>query len=158
METNNNLVTIPECVKYVDDVVTSQAVKFAFLSDAPFLVKVISNNGYCACKDTVYVPQDHFTLASSKNTQDRTVATAKLLPWIMALKDGHLTSVWNTWKFLRNYRLLAKYFIYEYAFLKTSESPYSELILAGFVSTRKTFFGRRLPPETVLQHIKTFLV
>ena len=153
----SNLVAIPECINYVNTVVDTGKIKFSFLSDAPLLIKIISNGGYCACGDTVYVPQEHFQLVTSKNEADRTIATAKLLPWIMAIKDGRLTSVWKTWLFLKNYKSLARYFMYEYGFLKFAKNPYCEIILGGFVTSRTTFFGRKLPPEDIIQYLNTYL-
>ena len=154
----SSLVAIPECVNYVNTVVDSGKVKFCFLEDAPFLIKAISNGSYCACGDTVYVPLEHFQLVTSKNENDRTVATAKLLPWIMALKDGKLSSIWKTWLFLKSYEKLATYFLYEYGFLKFAKSPYCEAILGGFITTRKTFFGKRVPPDTVVTFINNLIV
>ena len=153
----SKLVAIPDCVTYVDAVVANGTIKFVFLDDAPFWIKVISNGSYCACGDTVYVPIEHFKLVTSKNDSDRTVATAKLLPWVMALKDGYLTSVWKTWLFLNNYKLVARYFLYEYRFLKYASNPYADVIFGGFAMSRKTFFGRRIPPEDIVTYLNTFL-
>ena len=153
----SKLVAIPDCVTYVDAVVANGTIKFVFLDDAPFWIKVISNGSYCACGDTVYVPIDHLKLASSIREKDRTIATAKLLPWVMALRDGHLTSVWKTWMFLKNYKLTSQYFIYEYGFLRLHSNSFSELILTGFIASRRSFFGRKIKPEYVIDHMKQFL-
>ena len=153
----SNLIDIPECVNYVNAAVESGAVKFCFLSDAPFLVKLLRNGGYCAYKNTVYVPLGHFNLASSSNESDRTIATAKILPWVMTIKYNQVPSLWKTWCVLSNYETLAKYFYYEYGFLKVSNHPFAEIILAGFLNSRKTRLGRKVPPETVIDCMKQIM-
>lgn len=101
---------------------------------------------------------EHFKMATSTNESDRTVATAKLLPWVMAIRDGHLTTIIDTWKFLHSYKLQAKYFVYEYGFLKASDNTFAEMILAGFIGSRKSFLGfKKIPPETVIDYMRLFL-
>lgn len=154
----NKLVPVPECVSYVNEVVRNEAVSFCFVSDAPFLVRLLSRGDYSAYKNVVYVPRIHFDLATSANEYDRTIATAKLLPWIMAIKDRETRSLAGLFSLMNNVRKRSFYFLYEYGFLKFAGIPYADQVYAGFISTRRKWLGlRRVDPADVVTILNTYL-
>lgn len=153
----NNLLPLDKCIEIINTVIENKEVNFVFLEDAPKLVKLLSSGEYCAYKNTVYVPSIHLNLSTSSNESDRTVATAKLLPWIMAIKDGRTNSLYQMTKLIKNYKLRSFYFMYEYLFLVASESPYADVVFGGFVSTRKNWFGRRYPTDDIINYLKSLL-
>ena len=144
-----------EGLHYVDTSISTGTISFDFLSNAPFLIKLISNGRYCAYRTTVYVPIDHLTLVSSEHPSDRLVATSKVLPWVIAMRDGHLASYFNVWKFLHDYRLVCKYFLYEFGLLKSNNHPQADIIYGGFVVSRKTFWGRLIDPDVVVAQLRS---
>lgn len=135
--------------------ITSGDIELKLLSDAPKLVKIISGYDYAAYKNTIYLPADHLTLMQSSNSNDRLVAVAKLLPWVACIYNGDSTLL-TLLKFKLGYKLRSFYFVYEYLFLKSNQSPYADLITKGFLVTRKRFFMRVLP-ETVLDFMNALL-
>lgn len=126
------------------------------LSDAPFFVKLLSRGTYCAYNTTVYVPSTiHLELVQSKHEEDRTLATAKLLPFIMLFYDNTKVSFWLFLAMVFTTRYQVHYFIYEFLFLKYTEHPFKEIILVGFLTSRRNLLGFKLCFDTVQARIKS---
>jgi hypothetical protein len=153
----NKLLPLDKCIEIVNAAIENKEINFVFLEDAPKLVKLLSSGEYCAYKNTVYVPSIHLKLSTSANESDRAVATAKLLPWIMAIKDGKTSSLYQMRKLLTDYKLRSFYFMYEYVFLVASENPYADTIFGGFVCSRKGWLGKRYPTEQIIDYLQTLL-
>jgi hypothetical protein len=150
----NKLESLEQCIDYVNLALKDNLIQFVCLDDAPTLVKFFSSGEYCAYKNTIYVPSFHLKLSTSTNESDRTVATAKLLPWIMAVKDNKVASYISMRKMITNYKLRAFYFLYEYMFLLKSEHPHAATIFGGFVCSRKTWCGKLLDPDIVTDYMQ----
>lgn len=130
-----------QLAKDLDTKSQSGEIELHCITDAPLWLKLLFNGDYIAYKNIIYVPPDHLLLATSKNRQDKVVAVSKLLPWAAAILDGK-TKLSDVLSFRFGWKLRSFYFCYEYVFLKLMESAYKDLILKGFLVTRKLFFVR----------------
>lgn len=120
-----------------------EASPFEMISEAPLWLRLLSRGRYCAYKNNIYVPAFHLELVSSKHDADRTLATAKLLPWLMLLHDapGNKVGLWLSIMSLVSVRYQIHYFLYEFLFLKATKHPFYDVISVGFMTTRATWFG-----------------
>lgn len=151
------LTNISDCVNRVNAAISDGSINFCFINEAPKLVKLISRGGYCAYKNTVYVPVKHLELASSARAKDRSLATAKVLPWVMAIDDGRTNSILDVAKLLYSNSDRCFYFLYEYLFLKAVSNDFSDLVYGGFVNSRRHWWGLRVKPEKVVEMLRSVL-
>jgi hypothetical protein len=104
------------------------------------------------------VPEGHVYLATSKSENERIIASSKLLPWIYAIKNGSVSTVFNFLYTMLSTEIRAYYFLFEYALLKSHEIPeIPEMVAAGFLSTRKTVILTTKDSDKVLKVLKTLL-
>ena len=92
----NKLQCISYVLTYLNTILTEESISFELISEAPKWLRLISRGNYCAYKNIIYVPSVHLELVSSPSDIDKTVATAKLLPWVMALHDNNINI--SKWK------------------------------------------------------------
>ena len=136
-------------------------VQFKSMEEAPWFIKKLSvfcNDLYIGYKDTVYVPIGHEDVAQSKDAKDRVIAASKLIPWVYAVRNGSVSTLFGLLNTLFSTQIRSYYFLYEYALLKSHELPeIPELVATGFISTRRNFFGVRKNPDKVLVILKAML-
>jgi len=130
-------------------------IRIVSISEAPWWIRLLSKRSYFLYNDIIYVPDDHMTLSKSKSLVDNTLATAKLLPWIMMRynKQDSLLDVMIT-KLTDRY---IYYFAYEYMFLLYSENPLTKVVLNGFLLSRTDYMGRVIPPSDTLLKLTILL-
>lgn len=143
---------------YIKEAVAKEWISIASLSDAPLWLRIMSRGDYCAYKNTVYVPSHHYSLVSSKSVTDRNLSTAKLCKWFMAIHDYKNISFPILTKLLYNNKYTIHYFLYEFFFLSGSEHPYKDLITLGFLSSRRTWYGRRINFEVILSYANELML
>jgi hypothetical protein len=137
-------------------------IQFKGLGEAPKLLQWFSNvyaEPYIAFKGAIYVPAGHVEAAQSKDPIQRIIATSKLLPWVYAIKNGGVSSYYTFFNTMLKSSLRCYYFLYEFSLLKAHEIPgdTSDLVVVGFISTRRNFLGFRKNPETLLKTLKSLL-
>jgi len=152
----SKLTPIPECIEYAKNLLADGTLDMRVVKEAPFLVRLISRDEYCAYKGIVYTPIRHLEFSSSRNEEDRYVAAAKLMTWIMYVRDGRSNSLITLWKMFNMYELRLFYFLYEYGVLSISKCVYTDTILGGFAVTRRKWF-RQVTADQVIQDLKTHL-
>lgn len=137
---NNKLQCISYVLKYLNTVLTNETISFELISEAPKWLRLISRGNYCAYKNTVYVPNFHLELVSSPSDVDRTLATSKLLPWVMLLHDNNTNiSKLKALQGLLSLSYQIHYGMYEFLFLKATNNEFYELVTVGFMTSRKMF-------------------
>lgn len=143
------LINIADAVQHLRSVIDTQEVTFALISDAPAWLRLLSRGTYCAYGTTVYAPEFHLSLVSSKSDVDRTLATAKILPHVMLIKDFKTVSALTFLKsrFLNSY--IFHYFLYEFLFLKVTEHKMIDTITIGFIVSRRNWYGKKLSFDEV---------
>lgn len=154
------LQTMPYVINHISKTIHGEQSPFEMISEAPLWLRLLSRGRYCAYGNTIYVPAFHLELVSSKYDADRTLATAKLLPWVMLLHDAPngrvpflltLASLFST-----SYQ--THYFLYEFLFLKATKHKFYDVISIGFMTTRRTWFGmKKLAYESVEAHMQAIL-
>ena len=154
-------IKLEDIAEEVSDLVVNSKIQFKDISEAPWLIKKLAqktNNLYIAYKDSIYVPEGHTALATSKYDRDRVIATSKLLPWVYAIKNGSVSSISEFLYTIFNSNIRGYYFLFEYALLKSHGlSELADTIATGFVSTRKTIFFTNKNPETLVKILKNIL-
>ena len=145
----------------VTELLNKNQIQFKSMSEAPWWLRTFSttfNELYLAYKHTIYVPAGHVALATSKSPQDRIVATSKLLPWVFAIKYKSVSSLLNFLYTIFNTKIRNYYFLFEYGLLKSHDiKEISDLIVIGFISTRKTIFLTKKNPDKILLTLKDLL-
>lgn len=154
---NKKLYALEYVLNHTSSVVTgevSDSLDFKVISDAPWFVRLLSRGAYCAYGTTVYVPSMHLELMKSKHDEDRGLATAKVLPYIMAIHDNDSISVTKFLSLMFNTRYQAHYFVYEFLFLKMVNHQFKEVILTGFLTSRRNILGFKRTFESVEKYIQ----
>lgn len=155
------LIKLDEISSDVTACLNDSKVDFKTFKDAPWLIQKFSSifsESYVAYKNTIYVPEGHVAMAVSKNFQDRIIATSKLLPWVYAIKNGSVSSVYNFLYTMFSVKVRGYYFLFEYAMLKSHEiEELPELITTGFISSRRTCLGFKRDPDYVLASLRETL-
>jgi hypothetical protein len=152
------LQTIPYVIAHINKSINGEASPFELLSQAPLWLRLVSRGRYCAYRNVIYVPSFHLELVSSKYEADRTLATAKLLPWVMLLHDVESVSLLTALKSLFYLPYQLHYFLYEFLFLKATNHKFFEVISMGFMTTRSKWFGmKKLSYEDVELHMRVIL-
>ena len=147
---SNKLQHISYVLKYLNTVLTDESVSFELISEAPKWLRIISRGNYCAYKNIVYVPSFHLELVSSESDVERTLATSKVLPWIMLLHDNNGTvSKWKTLQGLLSLSYQIHYGMYEFLFLKATNNKFYELVTVGFMTSRKIFNMFKIPYKAI---------
>ncbi len=136
-------------------------ITFQSMEEAPWYIKLLSkiyNEHYLSYKNTLYVNSGHIVLATSKEPKERVIASSKLLPWAYAIKNDSVSSIWKLLQLIFNIQLRSYYFLYELSLLKAHNlDNISELMLMGFVSTRKNIFGFKRNPNKIINNLKVLL-
>lgn len=146
----NKLQTISYVLKYLDTVLTNESVSFELLSEAPKWLRVVSRGNYCAYRNVIYVPSFHLELVSSESDIERTLATSKLLPFIMLLHDNNENiSKLKALQSLLSLSYRIHYGMYEFLFLKATDNKFYELVTVGFMTSRKLFNVFKVPYKTI---------
>ncbi len=153
---NKKLQTIPYVVSHLLEITKENNSPFELLSQAPWYIRLLSRGQYCMYKNTVYVPSFHLELVKSPHEEDRTLATAKLLPCVMFLHDTGSVSLFKMLNFLYNLNYQLHYFLYEFLFLKAADSKFYSVIVMGFIASRRQFF-KRISPEIIEKSLRNIL-
>lgn len=136
-------------------------VVFKSMEEAPWWIRKFSNiysEYYLAYKNTLYVAVGHVAIATSKNPTDRIIATSKLLPWVYAIKNGSVSSLFKFLQTMFSIEVRSYYFLFEFAMLKAHELPeIPELIATGFLSSRKNALGMKRNPEKIALILKRLI-
>lgn len=154
---NKKLYDLPYVIGIVKDYTKEDSSPFEMMSQAPLLVRLFSRGQYCTYKKVIYVPTFHLELSSSKCEEDRSLATAKILPSIMLLHDYKNVSFFRMLCFLYSLKYQLHYFLYEFLFLKATKHTFYATITMGFMSSRKRL-GKKLYPDKVEEYLRTILV
>lgn len=163
MQTVNNLpqISLDSVGVQVETLIRENKVIFKHMAEAPWVIKKLSlifEELYMAYKNVIYVPEGHVAIANSQSPNDKIIATSKVLPWVFAVQNGSVSSLWQLLHTLTDTDIRGYYFLYEYALLKAHEvREIPDLITLGFASTRRTKFLWRKNPDVVLQSLKTLL-
>lgn len=154
-------ITLADISTEVTSALESNNILFKSMEEAPWWLRKFSsiyNEYYLAYKNTLYVSSGHIALATSKNPQDRIIATSKLLPWVYAVRNGSVSSVYKFLQTMFNIEVRSYYFLFEFALLKSHElSEIPELVATGFLSSRRNMLGFRKNPEKVVKILKRLL-
>ena len=134
---------LPYVLEHIKETIHDEVSPFEMISEAPAWLRLLSRGRYCAYKDVIYVPSFHLELVSSKFDEDRTLATAKLVPWVMLLHDVKKLSVFGAIKALVSLKYQVHYFIYEFLFLKATNHKFFDTISLGFMTTRKKWYSKK---------------
>jgi len=159
----NNLpnITLSDISSDVVKLLEENKIVFKSMPEAPFWLRTFSksyNELYIAYKNTLYVNPGHVALATSKIEQDRIIATSKLLPWVYAIKNGSVSSLFKLLQTIFNIQIRSYYFLFEFSLLKSHElQEIPELIAMGFLSSRKNMFGFKRNPDEVILVLKELL-
>ena len=153
---NQKIQTIPYVVDYIKQTTEPDKSPFELLSQAPWYIRLISRGNYCVYKDVIYVPSFHLELIKSEYIEDRTLATAKLLPSLMLLHDYKNISLLKMLQGLYSLKYQLHYFLYEFLFLKATQNKFYELVVMGFLTSRYNGIFK-LKPEIVEKHLRTIL-
>jgi hypothetical protein len=154
---NKKLYALEYALKYTSNTVTGEAediLDFKMLSEAPWFIRLLSRGNYCAYGTTIYVPSLHLELIKSKHDEDRGLATAKILPYVMAIHDNDSISFTKFLELMFSTRYQAHYFIYEFLFLKMVNHQFKEVILTGFLTSRRNILGFKRTFESVEAYIQ----
>ena len=153
----NKITTLGKAIEYVTLGLRDEKYSINLLSDAPFWLRLLSRGQYCSYRNTVYAPSFHLELVSAKSDETRSIATAKLLPHIMMIRDcnGNVSKL-SSLLHLFNIRYQIHYFIYELMMLRSIKHPLEEPISLGFITSRKRF-GIRLNERIVYKFINATL-
>lgn len=156
--TQNNIYPLQAVLSITNQLIDKEAISFDAVSSAPKWLRILSRDGYCVYGSTIYVPDIHYALVSSESQQDRNLATAKLLPYIMFLwsKPSLRLSFLDCIRYWFSYKQQSKYFVYEFFYLKGCDHPHTTLISASFINTRKCF-GKLVPAEKVEDYLLSLL-
>ena len=154
---NQKLYDLSYTISIIKTITKDENSPFEMMSQAPFLVKLLSKGQYCVYKKSIYVPEFHLELSMSKCDDDRELATAKLLPCIMLLHDYKEVSFFRMLRFLYTLKYQLHYFLYEFLFLKATKHVFYATIAMGFMSSRR-YFGKRLHPDIVEEYLRTILI
>ena len=139
---SHKLQSIPYVITYLNKLISDETISFELLSEAPLWLKLLSRGQYCGYKNVIYVPKVHLELVSSEYDTDKTLATAKMLPWIMCFHDGkNRISVSQLLKLLFFVRYQIHYTLYELLFLKATNNKFYQPITLGFMITRRHFWS-----------------
>jgi len=134
---------------------------FKPLEEAPWWLRQFSklyHEYYLSYKNVLYVPSTHIVLATAKESSKRIIATSKVLPWVYAIKNGSVSSLYKFLQTIFNIKIRSYYFLYEFALLKSHEvEEVPDLIAAGFMSSRRNIFGIRKDPDKVIIILKALL-
>ena len=154
---NKQLHTLSSAIDILKDSVKNKTIEFALISDAPFYIRLFSRGEYCAYKNVIYTPELHLSLVCSKHEEDRSLSTAKLLPFIMLINDYKSISFFRflCFKYSNKYKL--HYFLYEFFFLKFISHPLYEPISIGFMTSRRSWIGKKLSYEFVENRLNSIL-
>ncbi len=155
----HKLQTVPTVVTYLNNLVTKEAISFEMISEAPLWLRLISRGQYCGYKKSIYVPPFHLEMIASKHDTDKTLATAKMLPWVMCFHDSNENiSAWKAFKMLFSVRHQIHYTLYELLFLKATNNKFYELVTVGFMTTRKSLWSIRKMPYEKVEHFVTSIL
>ena len=145
----------------VTKLLEANKVIFKPMEEAPWWIRKFSNiysEYYLAYKNTLYVAVGHVAIATSKNPTDRIIATSKLLPWVYAIKNGSVSSLFKFLQTMFSIEVRSYYFLFEFAMLKAHELPeIPELIATGFLSSRKNALGMKRNPEKIALILKRLI-
>ena len=150
------LQTISYVVSYLNKTLSNESISFELLSEAPLWLRFLSKGQYCGYKNTIYVPKFHLELVKSEHDTDKTIATGKILPWLMLYHDTKTISILSTLRLLFITRYQIHYTLYEILFLKATKNKFYEVIALGFITSRKGIFGK-LSYDTVEKYISNIL-
>ena len=153
---NHKLQTLQYALDHVAKTIDSNNSPFEMISQAPWFIRLLSRGQYCVYKNTIYVPMFHLELVRSQHEADRTLATSKVLPCIMLLHDNKTVSFVTFMQYLYNINYQLHYFLYEFLFLKATESRFIQTVFMGFLITRRKWF-RKASPEMVQQQLCVIL-
>lgn len=156
LKLNKKLQTVPYVVKHLLEITKEDKAPFAMLFEAPWYIRLLSKGQYCVYKDVIYVPNFHLELVKSPYEEDRTLATSKLLPCVMLLHDYNNISLFRMLCLLYNLNYQLHYFLYEFLFLKASNSKFYTTITMGFLASRKSWF-KKLKPIDVERLLRNIL-
>jgi hypothetical protein len=139
----------------------SNGVDFKPMEAAPWWIRKFSER-YCEYyipyKQTLYVATGHIAIATSEVSQDRVIATSKILPWVYAIKNGSVSSLYKFLRTMFNSEIRCYYFVYEFVFLKCHElQEVPELVATGFLSTRKNILGFKKNPDDLVDILRKLL-
>ena len=109
---SKKLYDLPYVVSVVKDITKEGNSHFEMLSQAPWFVRLLSKGQYCAYGKIIYVPSFHLELSMSKCDDDRSLATAKILPCVMLLHDYKNISFVTFLSFLYLLKYQLHYFLY----------------------------------------------
>lgn len=158
---NLPVINLSDISNDVTALLDANKIDFLPIEAAPWLLRKFSeryNEYYLAYKNIIYVATGHVAIATSTVSQDRVIATSKILPWVYAIKNG---SVASPYKFLRtmfNSEIRSYYFLFEFAFLKCHElQEVPELVATGFLSTRKNILGFKKNPDKLVKLLKSLI-
>lgn len=153
----HKLQTVPYTVSYLNSLVNKETISFEMLSEAPLWLRLLSRGGYCGYKKSIYVPNVHLEMIKSEHDTDKTLATAKLLPWVMCFHDNKENiSFSQTFKLLFSTRHQIHYTLYELLFLKATSNKFYELITVGFMTSRRKGL-KKMPYDAVQEHMALIL-
>lgn len=153
----NKIRSLQQAIEYTTLGLKEDKYSIELISEAPKWLQIVSRGSYCAYKNTVYVPLLHLQLVASKFEEDRTLGTAKILPWIMLIQDKtEHVSVYTSIKSLLFLSYQLHYFIYEFLFLSATNHPFKEAIGLGFMASRKRI-GIRIPVKTIKKYLEDIL-
>ena len=154
-------ITLADISTEVTDCLENSNILFKTMEEAPWWLRKFSslyNEYYLAYKGVLYVSSGHIALATSKNPQDRIIATSKLLPWVYAIRNGSVSSVFKFLQTMFNIEVRSYYFLFEFALLKSHElSEIPELVATGFLSSRKNILGFSKDPDKTVRVLKRLL-
>lgn len=153
----HKLQPISYVINHVSTSVNGDNSPFEMLSEAPIWLRLLARGGYCAYGNTIYVPSFHLELVSSQYDADKTLATAKLLPWIMLLHDEKSVSFRALCKALFSLDYQLHYFLYEFLFLKATKHRFFDVISLGFMTTRRTWYKKKLTYEDCESRMQAIL-
>lgn len=142
---SKKLQTVDYVAEYVHANINGDNSPLEMLSQAPWYIRLLSHGDYCVYKDKIYLPDFHFQLAKSAHKEDRTLATAKLLPVIMFLHDYKSVSLFKMLQYLYSLKYQLHYFLYTFLFLKATKSQFEDIIGMGFIVSRRHWFIRMAP-------------
>lgn len=142
---------------FIKESILKSSISLAPVNEAPLWLRLLARGDYCAFGRTIYVPSHHYALVSSEAPSDRNMATAKLCKWFMSIHDFEDISKLTAIKLLCFNKHILHYFLYEFFFLKGCDHPQKDLVVLGFLSSRKNWYGRRIPYDKSLEYLTTLL-
>ena len=148
--------SIPYVINYLTSSLEKETYSFEILNEAPWYVRLLSLGRYCAYKKTIYVPIFHLQLVKSEHQDDRNLATAQILPWLMLLHDHESVSLFKLMQSLYSLKYQLHYFLYTFLFLKAIESRFYEMITTGFIVSRRKGL-KRVSPQLIETYLTSIL-